>query len=485
MIFRKILLYLLIACCITLNANSQSKICIIKGIDQRIRGNFSGEMDLSGIEEGNRVRIASVLMDSTHNFMIAAAIKKEGFYYLSDKSNYWLVPIYLKPGDKTELNINKDKGWELVNGSEENKVMQEWSVVSEPATNMIYENNAYIRNKALSFKIFLENYTSVQPIVEAFVNKTHTGNTVFNEWFSLFAKEQMEYAAFKIMLTPIEMKLDPVTHETIKDTNNPKLPKAQYYIPFYKQFLEEKKFCDARILRFCDANMLLFGYEVIKTRLMSVEERKQFNGGKLQEKLNLFCNDTIKGAYLLSKLSQYKSYDAMKDEIGPLENYFVTDHMKEVYANKQKSLYKSWLLKGSAAMAFTLEDNHGKTVTMDDFKGKLVYVDIWATWCAPCKAELPFLKKTEEKFADKNIVFVSVTIDKEKDKQKWMDMIEKEKLGGVQLFGGEGGAFQKFYNATSIPRFLLIDANGKIISVTAPRPSNSELEKQLSALLLQ
>ena len=136
-------------------------------------------------------------------------------------------------------------------------------------------------------------------------------------------------------------------------------------------------------------------------------------------------------------------------------------------------------------MAFTLEDNHGKTVTMDDFKGKLVYVDIWATWCAPCKAELPFLKKTEEKFADKNIVFVSVTIDKEKDKQKWMDMIEKEKLGGVQLFGGEGGAFQKFYNATSIPRFLLIDANGKIISVTAPRPSNSELEKQLSALLLQ
>jgi len=483
MFYRIFIFFMITAFCTAGKTVGQSKVCIIKGVDKRVRGNFSSEMTVYGVQEGNMIKVASVPMDSTHSFMLAVPVKEEGFYYLKDRTGWWLVTIYLKPGDKVELNINKDKGWELVYGSEENKIMHDWSVISEPATHMLYENTAYISNKAISFKDFLENYTSVKPVVTAFVQKEQSNNPVFDGWFKLFAQEQMELSAYKIMSTPILTKIDPVTHKTIEDSSNSKLPKPQYYLPFYKPFVEDKKFCDARILHFADAlNMILY-YRVIKAKYMSEDEKKGFLTQKLEDQLNIYCNDTIKGLYLLTKLSQYRSYDAMKEAINPVEKYFITDHMKEVYAAKQKAMYKSWLLKAAPAMAFKMQDNHGKTFTMDDFKGKLVYVDIWATWCAPCKAELPYLKKTVEKFKDKNIAFVSVTIDKEKDKKKWMDMIENEHLVGTQLFGGEGSEFQKFYNAFSIPRFLLIDADGKIISVNASRPSDPTLEKQLNVLL--
>ena len=77
---------------------------------------------------------------------------------------------------------------------------------------------------------------------------------------------------------------------------------------------------------------------------------------------------------------------------------------------------------GIAATDFTQNDPDGKPVKLSDFKGKYVYLDIWATWCGPCRAEIPFLKKVEEKYHGKKIEFVSISIDEMKDHQKLIDL---------------------------------------------------------------
>ncbi len=123
------------------------------------------------------------------------------------------------------------------------------------------------------------------------------------------------------------------------------------------------------------------------------------------------------------------------------------------------------------------ENNAGGTTSLADLKGKYVYIDVWATWCKPCKDEIPHLKKVEEKYHDKNIEFVSISIDEEKDHDLWKKMIKDESLGGTQLMADAawGSKFVKDYQINGIPRFILIDPSGKIIKSFAPRPSDKKL----------
>lgn len=152
-------------------------------------------------------------------------------------------------------------------------------------------------------------------------------------------------------------------------------------------------------------------------------------------------------------------------------------------ADFKKSLTKKYntlkaLVVGKASPKFVDYENYkGGTTSLDDLKGKFVYVDVWATWCAPCKKEIPFLKKIEKQYHDKNIYFVSISIDKKKDHQAWLDMVKDKKLSGVQLFADAdwNSKFVKDYGINGIPRFLLIDPQGNIISTDAPRPSNPAL----------
>ena len=142
--------------------------------------------------------------------------------------------------------------------------------------------------------------------------------------------------------------------------------------------------------------------------------------------------------------------------------------------------------KGQPSPVFEYTDNKGNQVSLDEFKGKYVYIDVWATWCAPCKREFPYLKEMDAEYKDKNLAIVSVSIDKLEDKDKWLNMIEDQGLGGVQVLADNGldSDFMTFYNINGIPRFILIDREGKILNADAPRPSDPNLKKVLSDLNL-
>lgn len=127
--------------------------------------------------------------------------------------------------------------------------------------------------------------------------------------------------------------------------------------------------------------------------------------------------------------------------------------------------------------------NVGKT-KLKDLEGKYVYIDIWATWCGPCIAEIPDLKEKEKKYHDKNIEFVSISIDEMKDNDKWKKIVEEKELGGIQLLADNAwkSQFVKDYKINGIPRFILIDPSGKIVSADAPRPSDDKLVKTFDDL---
>ncbi|WP_294824795.1 TlpA disulfide reductase family protein [uncultured Flavobacterium sp.] len=142
-------------------------------------------------------------------------------------------------------------------------------------------------------------------------------------------------------------------------------------------------------------------------------------------------------------------------------------------------------LNGQKSPLFTYENFKGGTTSLEDLKGKYVYMDIWATWCGPCRAEIPHLQKTEKDYHGSNIEFVSISIDDKKDYEKWRKMVADKSLRGIQLFADKSwtSAFIKAYYIDSIPRFILIDPKGNIVDADAARPSDPALRQQLDKLL--
>jgi thiol-disulfide isomerase/thioredoxin len=153
--------------------------------------------------------------------------------------------------------------------------------------------------------------------------------------------------------------------------------------------------------------------------------------------------------------------------------------------NAYESNLKKQKLNGAAAPQFDYVNFDGTKTKLSDLKGKYVYIDVWATWCGPCRAEIPFLKKAEEKFHGKNIEFVSISADVAKDFEKWKTFVKEKALGGIQLFADNdwNSAFLKSFNINSIPRFILIDPNGKVVSADELRPSDTKLSEKLDLLL--
>jgi thiol-disulfide isomerase/thioredoxin len=174
-------------------------------------------------------------------------------------------------------------------------------------------------------------------------------------------------------------------------------------------------------------------------------------------------------------------YDA--DFQTALKNSFA--QFSQYAAQAYESNAKTNKLKGKPSPDFDYENYKGGKTKLSDLKGKYVYIDLWATWCGPCRAEIPFLQKIEEKYHGKNIEFVSISIDAAKDHDKWKKFVMDKNLGGVQLFADKdwGSDFVTSYGVNGIPRFILIDPNGNIINPDADRPSSATLQTQLDALL--
>ncbi|MEL1246218.1 TlpA disulfide reductase family protein [Flavobacterium sp. DGU11] len=142
-------------------------------------------------------------------------------------------------------------------------------------------------------------------------------------------------------------------------------------------------------------------------------------------------------------------------------------------------------IKGKPSPEFDCENHKGGTTSLEDLKGKYVYIDVWTTWCGPCLQEIPNLQKLVQAYRGKNIEFVSLSIDAKKDHDKWKKMVTDRSLGGIQLFSGKGfeSSFVRRYSIESIPRFILIDPSGNIVDAEAKRPGDPALREQLDKLL--
>ncbi len=348
-------------------------------------------------------------------FAFAVQSLPEGFYYVGDQARRRFHRLYLKPGDQLNLTVN-DSAMEMSGKSAEAKVVADWE--------KLY---AEIRKPAFDFTKIDMDYTGFFPLLNAFLPKADqfkssikTSNKAFNSWMKLVVDADVESAAMNFLYTP-----------------RGKHPNKKDYPPYYQTIIQKDKFCDSRFLRLGETEGLVNHYVLFAslngTNPPAKEERLAWS-------LQQICNDTLKGAYLSRNISSYKALDQFLAAATPLRSHLVTERQRNAYEEAEKKLHT--FKSGEPGYNFNYPDIAGKNVSLNDLKGKVVVVDMWATWCGPCKAEIPHLKQLEADMHGKDVVFVSVSVDEEKDKGKWEDFVKKQSLGGVQLLLPAGPAWQ-------------------------------------------
>lgn len=415
------------------------------------------------VEEGAIVEIAQSRPNKHGLFGFTFYPDYEGLYVLGTgnasgpRNNF---KFWFKPGDQLMLNLS-DTGYTLQGDvhSPENRILTEWHRI---AREMEWKSFYFMQNQS-DYRDFFPVLERTLEAAGPWLSAQRSGNPRFDRTLGKIVALDMAYGAVHYLHTPRSVHPDaavlPVYYRTLSTPSLFRNTEDVYSYPWGKRAL---------------STQLLRDQIAEAVRPVSEEEA-------LRMQLARIDNDTLKGDVVLdyaAHLRDYANYLELKTQFGP---YMLTESQRARALEIEVSL-ATWK-PGDPGIEFAYVDNQDKKVSFNDFRGKVVLIDVWATWCGPCRAEFPHLRRLHEEMEGQDVVFMGLSTDAEKDREKWKQMIVDEQLGGVQLFAGKDNTVSQYYKITSIPRFMVFDQEGKIVTIDAPRPSDPALKALLEKVL--
>jgi len=223
--------------------------------------------------------------------------------------------------------------------------------------------------------------------------------------------------------------------------------------------------------------------------LPKLEMRGRGSGSSIRDYSTAY--DSIQASTQFSpteqKLLQYKNLDKILSET---THFNIETRLK--YLTKFKNDYQDTVLFNDFVKKYNVKfkidddvqlvDNSGNTGTLNEFisanKGKVIYVDYWASWCAPCIAEMPSSKKFQKEMNNENIVYLYLSTDRtEEPWQKALKKLELEGSTNYRIMNADNSLQMDDLEIQFIPRYMIYDTHGRLVNKDAPRPSESELLK--------
>ncbi len=194
-------------------------------------------------------------------------------------------------------------------------------------------------------------------------------------------------------------------------------------------------------------------------------------------KKNSKIREYIRSSELFDKLEGLENKHEILALKPAIDSIITTDYHTALINTYEKKL---GLTNGDQAKDLMLTNRAGKTVKLSSLKGKIIYIDIWATWCGPCMEELPKLDSLRKKFAkNQQIEFISLSI--EDDKQKWKNYISKNNLQGTQMIIDR--SLLNDYNVITIPRVIILNKDFTISAMFGGLPSKTKTVDFLNKLI--
>lgn len=393
-------------------------------------------------------------LDSTGS---AAVILADGFKAGYAELRYGLMklPLYLEP----------DKSFDVSLGFKGRKVMPEFAGAGAAV-------NEYLNKQHREYPDFKLDETQFIKVLEDMEKAEYArlDSLGFSDEFVNIEKQRLHYLIYN------NFKLYPGYHAYY--TRQEDFEPSEIYYNRMRSLIRE----DESLLILDEYRSLLAAFvQTYSTKDLETQNALAHLKAKL-DYIDKNMNNPAVVSFLVNRfVTDYVSRAGI-DDLPEYEAFYNAKVISPEDRAKFKEICAEWakVKKGQASPAFRFADIDGKEVGLQDFAGKYVMIDVWATWCPPCRAEIPALKKLEQQFKDKNIVFVSISCDQKI--ADWEKMVREDGLGGIQLHNGGDEEFMNAYRIRSIPRFILLDREGNIISANMTRPSNPETVKTLENL---
>ncbi|MBB2148677.1 TlpA family protein disulfide reductase [Pedobacter gandavensis] len=351
-------------------------------------------------------------------------------------------------------------------------------------------------------------------------NKLIFANKVLN-LYNVFDEKQSEYTG-QIINSGIEkydsylngvytanvrridslVKLDLITNKTEKTWRNIILTDyyRQLFYPIYithssaKKAIEfKKKTLDAKehIQQLQKVNS--YGFKDLLNSLIRYE---MLLLGKTKNDLDFYTQYLFKSNYssdiilgsLIEKFNTYpeKNSVAFMKAFDEFKNFCKKNGKEEIASQLSSKYYPS----NAVYDKILLVNAAGKSSTLNEIlkkeKGKIIFIDLWASWCKPCRAEIPVLEKIKKKFPAQHIEFISISLDKNAATKAWEMAMKQENLTDphqYRMLDVSNLDLSKAFQVKSIPRYLVFDRNGNTLNDNFPRPSDGKFETQLQNYL--
>ncbi|MDR2282883.1 MAG: TlpA family protein disulfide reductase [Sphingobacterium sp.] len=409
------------------------------------------KVSLFKIYNGRLVEIGTSTPDVQGRFAFRFTPEYEGLYMVgtgTSQNQQGLHRFYFKGGEDLNLKISKE-GYELIGkNSKENQALYGWD-----------KQSINFKEKGTSLAS-RSTYVDFFPEVEQFKDKVagigksvKTGNGKFDAFFPVLV--DFDFAFYTISYLYMPRSAHPTNADMI-----------QYYTAFNADMYLKDQLLN---LPYGDRFLSILVFKKI-----DLASKPSF-----EDQVASIPSDALKGQFVVNRLEGARSYNDFLEMSEQYGKYFTLDEQKQRVAAVGARLVET--KTGVPAFKFGYSDIEGKKVSLDDLKGKLVLLDMWATWCGPCRAEEPHWEKLNEEYKDKAVAFVGISTDQ--DKPKWESYVKEKSLKGIQLHAGPGNELSNAYKVTGIPRYILIDKAGNLITADSPRPSDLKLKTLLDEWL--
>lgn len=413
---------------------------------------------LYAYREGRADLLDTLPVNSDGSFAIRFKPPYEGFYLLGENDKF-LFPFYLRGGEVLKLSLNDATGLKLLEtNSLENTALYQWE---EKAWNLRF--HAYLFDyvpggRSVAPEMFFEELEELQAAAGRW-NNVDTKNEKFDALFTAKRNADMHFYSLSYW-----RKHDDDISDTLK------------FSDYYREMEPDKVFQNKTLLS------LPFVGHMLETYVWYKRKSEGVSSVDLKQNVAYLQEPGLQQEYLLAEAEHFKyfgQYEKMRDDFGQT---FFSSANKERLKKIEKKL--EWSKPGIQAPDFKGMAVDSSWISLSDFKGKVVVVDVWATWCEPCKRMMPYFKQLEKEMKGEDVVFFSVCMGASIERGSWLRIIEQEHLEGNLVFIDSWlGEFAGYYRITGVPRFMVFDRSGRIVSVAAPFPNKPELKKMIRETL--
>lgn len=474
---------------INLTATAQKTFHLSGNLPTGIEGDISVMIDKTHLRRHTDVTLVSI---KDKHFEGTIPIEKSSIVELIHQSFHF--PVFISPGDSLNLDFITEPN-PTINltgkGSDENNFMQvffskfgndfedtTYSVLNSTPIDQ-FENSLFKLRKAQSD--FLKSSPSFAGLSADF--KQFIQNQIsYNYWLRLIS-----YPIINANKSTQILTVNPLPEIMLEEfqkvkVDNPDAMICKPYLDFVKYYV---------IYETSKAN----GYKKFTDASISADRKSAVARAKFSDQLYTYWTTRfmVEECEKLSAYMSKKLFNSVK-ELKRDEVY--TQIMIDACGAKMNSTDADTKADDKASnggsgddySGLDLKDENGKSFSMSSLKGKVVYIDFWASWCGPCRMMMPFSKQMHEKLTEKEkkqIVFLYISIDA--DQAGWKKAMHDMGMEGIQVIspGNWQSKVCSFFQINSIPRYMIMNKKGKIVDFDAKRPADPAVLDKLRELVAE